>query len=187
VLASNTADWRKLVYLNTEDGWQESFSFGVLSNTYHFDVQPLLRDDGTVEIYATFMQYKVVAGDNVARTGLIRYEWTDEGLKAPAGPSYFDDDRTNPYVRVGIGDLNGDGITDMVSGRKLGGLEAWLGNGDGTFVLETSPELSGDGRPFDIHLVDLDGDGRDDIIASFAVVEEKAGGVRMWLSGKNDR
>ena len=185
VLGSNTADWRKLVYLNGEDGWEEQFSYGVLSNTYHFDVEPMVRDDGTVEIYAAFMQYQVIGGKNSARTGLIRYEWTDEGLVAPNGPVFFDDDRVSPYVRVGIGDLNGDGITDMVSGRKLGDLEAWIGVGDGEFILETSPELTGFGRVFDIHLVDLNGDGRDDIIASFAMVDEKASGVRAWLS--NDR
>lgn len=186
VLGSNTADWRKLVYLAGEDGWEEQFSFGVLSNTYHFDVEPTVRDDGTVEIYAAFMQYQVIGGKNSARTGLIRYEWSDKGLVAPTGTVFFDDDRVNPYVRVGIGDLNGDGITDMVSGRKLGGLEAWIGVGNGDFILETSPELTGPGRVFDIQLVDLNGDGRDDIIASFAIVEEKAGGVRVWLSDKQD-
>jgi len=186
VLGSNSADWRKLVYFNREDGWEESFSFGVLSNTYHFDVEPRLRDDGVVEIYAAFMQYRVIGGKNLGRTGLIRYEWTDDGLVAPTGPIYFDDDRTNPYVRVGLGDLNNDGILDLVSGRKLGGLEAWIGTGDGEFVLETAPEISGDGRSFDIHLVDLDGDDRDDILASFATVEERPGGVRLWLTRDRD-
>ncbi len=185
VLASNTADWRKLVYFNREDGWQESFSFGVLSNSYHFDVEPHVRDDGTVEIYAAFMQFRMVEGQNLSRTGLIRYEWTDDGLVAPNGAAYFDDDRTNPYVRVGIGDVNGDGTTDMVAGRKLGGLEVWIGTKDGHYVLEQSPEFGELGRVFDIHVDDLNGDGRDDIIAEFAVVEENPGGVHLWLTGDN--
>jgi hypothetical protein len=131
VLASNTADWRKLIYFNREDGWKEEFSFGALSNTFHFDIEPNVRPDGTVELYAAFMQFKIIAGNNTARTGLIRYEWTDDGLVAPNGAAYFDDDRTRPYVRVGIGDLNGDGITDMVAGRSLGGLETWFGTDSG--------------------------------------------------------
>jgi len=183
VVGSNSADWRKLVYLNGEDGWEEQFSFGVLSNTYHFDVEPMLRDDGTVEIYAAFMQYRVIGGENSARTGLIRYEWTDEGLVAPDGPVFYDDNRANPYVRVGIGDLNGDDITDMVAGRKLGGLEVWIGTGDGQFVVDSSDEFDMMGRAFDIQLTDLNGSGRDEIIATFAIVEEKEGGVRVWLSG----
>jgi hypothetical protein len=184
VVGANTADWRKLVYINTDDGWEEQFSYRVLSNAYHFDVEPLVREDGTVEVYAAFMQYRMIQGVNHGRTGLIRYEWTSDGLNAPDGPVYYDDDRTNPYVRVGLGDLNGDGITDMVSGRKLGGLEVWTGTGDGGFVLEKSPELGGRGRAFDIRLVDVNGDGLDDIIASFAPVEEVPGGVRVWLTGE---
>ncbi len=157
-----------MVYFNREDGWQEEYSHGVLSNTYHFDVEPVVRADGTVEIYAAFMQFRMIQKVNTARTGLIRYEWTEEGLVAPDGAVYCDDDRTNPYVRVGVGDLNGDGITDLVSGRKLGGLEVWIGIEGGGFMLEKSPEFGALGRAFDIQLVDLNGDGRDDIIAAFA-------------------
>jgi len=186
VVGSNTADWRKLVYLNKEDGWQEHFSFGVLSNTYHFDVETLVREDGVVEVYSAFMQYRMINGENNARTGLIRYEWTEDGLVAPDGAIFFDDDRVSPYVRLGIGDLNGDGLIDVVSGRKLGGLEVWIGTEDGGFLLENSPELDGPGRAFHIKLVDMNNDGRDDIIAAFAIVEEKSGGVRLWLTGESD-
>jgi len=186
VVGSNTADWRKMVYLNREDGWQGDLSLGVLSNTYHFDVDPVIRDDGTVEIYSAFMQYRLIEGKNTARTGLIRYQWTDGDIVAPNGAVYFDDDRTNPYVCVGVGDLNGDGIADMVSGRKLGGLEAWIGSESGDYVLEQSPEFDGLGRAFDIHLVDFNGDGLDDIVAEFAMVEDTPGGVHVWLTGNRE-
>ncbi len=186
IVGSNTADWRKMVIFNREDGWENELSLGVLSNTYHFDVEPVTRADGTVEIYAAFMQYRLIDGQNNARTGLIRYEWTDDGLVAPNGAVYFDDDRTNPYVGVGVGDLNGDGIPDLVSGRKLGGLEVWIGSESGDFVLEQSPEIAGLGRAFDIHVVDVNDDGLDDIIAEFAMVEEIPGGVRLWLTGTRE-
>lgn len=186
VAASNTVDWRSLIFFNREDGWKEEYSFGVLSNAFHFDVEPYVRADGTLEIYAAFMQFRMIQGQNNARTGLIRYEWTDDGLVAPNGPIYFDDDRTSSYVRLGVGDLNGDGITDVVAARKLGGLEAWIGTETGQFELEQSPELEDLGRAFDIHVVDLNGDGRDDIIAAFAMVNEVPGGVHIWLTGDSD-
>jgi hypothetical protein len=182
VVGSNTADWRKLIFFNRPDGWEEHFSLKVLSNTFHFDVEPLVRDDGTVEIYSAFMQYRMLNGVNRARTGIIRYEWTDEGLVAPDGAAYIDDDRVSPYVRVGLGDLNGDGITDFVAGRKEGGFEAWIGTEDGGFVLEKSPEFGQLGRAFDIHLVDMNDDGRDDILAAFAAFKDTPGGVRLWLT-----
>jgi hypothetical protein len=184
VLGSNTADWRSLVYFNRDEGWVEEYSFKVLSNAYHFDVEPVVRRDGTREIYAAFMQYRQIGGANQARTGLIRYEWTADGLVAPSGGAiYFDDGRANPYVRVGVGDLNGDGFTDLVSGRKGGEIEVWIGDGTGEFLLEQSPELDSAGRAYDIQLADIDGDGRDDILAAFAPAGETSGGVRMWLSG----
>ena len=186
VAASNTVDWRSLVFLNKEDGWEEQYAFGTLSNAFHFDVEPVIRADGTLEVYAAFMQFKMIQKQNNARTGLIRYEWTEDGLVAPDGAIYYDDDRTSAYLRLGVGDLNGDGITDVVAGRKLGGLEAWIGTESGDFMLEQSPEFDEAGRAFDIQLVDLNGDGRDDIIASFAMVDEIPGGVRLWLTTESD-
>jgi hypothetical protein len=38
------------------------------------------------------------------------------------------------------------------------------------------------GRVFDIRLVDLDGDGRDDIVAGCVSQGEKPGGVYVWLT-----
>lgn len=68
------------------------------------------------------------------------------------------------------GDLDGDGHTDLVA--LTGDGEAWvfLGRRAGAFVREASgelPPLSGC-RGYEVALVDLDGDGRDEIVAGFA-------------------
>ena len=73
-----------------------------------------------------------------------------------------------------------------MAGRKLGGLEVWIGIEGGGYLLEQSPEFGELGRAFDIQLVDLNGDGRDDIIAAFAMVGEIHGGVGVWLTGESD-
>jgi hypothetical protein len=74
-------------------------------------------------------------------------------------------------------------LTDLVSGRKAGGLEVWIGTSAGEFMLEQSPEIDTVGRVYDIHLVDVNDDGRDDILAAFAPAGDTSGGVRLWLTG----
>ena len=44
--------------------------------------------------------------------------------------------------------------------------------------------MAATGRPFDIQLRDLNGDGLDDVIACFAEREGQHGGVMVWLTHK---
>ena len=179
VLSTNTLGMRRLVFsFSGTDGWQRAEHRGMLSAAYHYGVEPV--DD---EIFATFVQFRSVEGSTQARNGLVRY-------RAPSGdeefvvgePVVWDKERGNVFFRLGVGDLDGDGRTDLVAGRKNGGLEAYLQTEDGIFYRERGSELDGVGRAFDIRLVDLDGDGRDDIVASCAEQGEKTGGVYVWLS-----
>jgi hypothetical protein len=76
-------------------------------------------------------------------------------------------------ILTAIGDLNGDGIPDVVLTGD-GVLQVWLGNGDGTFTVGTSLNIASfDSGNFGVSspvpspraaLVDLDGDGKKDLV-----------------------
>ncbi len=72
---------------------------------------------------------------------------------------------------LALGELDGDGHTDLVA--LSGEAETWvfLGDGEGFFVREATDELTQPERGclgYGLRLVDLDRDGMDEIIASFA-------------------
>jgi len=181
VVSINTLGIRFLVFsYRSGDGWQPAEHRGVLSAAYQYDVEPVGD-----ELFATFVQFRQYAGATQARNGIVRYQVTfgDEDDDFVIGqPVVWDKERANVFFRLAVGDLNGDGRTDLVAGRNGGGLEAYLQTTDGDFYLERGSELEGVGRAFDIRLLDLDGDGRDDIIAGAVTQGEKPGGVYVWLT-----
>ncbi len=186
VLASNLNAWRPLVYVNRDTSWEMADFAGVLASAYHFDVAAArIAGGATPDIVAAFEQFKMIDGVNQARTGLIWYTPSPTGgLNAPGKVIVMDDQKTDPYFRVATGDLNGDGRADVVTGRKGGGIEVYLQQGSGHFVRERSPEIQTGGRPFDLHILDLNGDGLGDIVGSFAPHGSAPGGLRVWLTRK---
>jgi hypothetical protein len=188
LLSSNTSNWRSLVYLNLEDGWQQAEFTGVLSAAYHFDVALGAKPQHRAQsVFGAFLQYKRVHGKNTARTGIVSYAWVPQGLTKAGAPLVLAEGRLNSYQRLAVGDLNRDGLSDVVAGRKDGTVEVFIQSEGGTFYREQAPELVAAGRPFDIHLLDLDGDGLDDIIVS-SVINEKTGargGLKVWLTRRD--
>ena len=74
---------------------------------------------------------------------------------------------------LGVGDLDGDGDQDLVALTAKGEVWLFVNDGKGDFALERRPEADL-GRAhlhcagYAVSVVDLDGDGRSEIVASFA-------------------
>lgn len=76
------------------------------------------------------------------------------------------------YSTVEMGDINNDGVTDIVSAYDGLGLRLWIGSLNGTFQTATPPTNSGNYN--DIKIGDLNSDGKPDIAAT------KQGGISIW-------
>jgi hypothetical protein len=84
------------------------------------------------------------------------------------GPPTYDPTAANPFG-VAVGDINGDGIPDIVTANSVGygsggTVSVLLGKGDGTFGPRTDYDV-GDGALIPA-LADLNGDGRLDIVTA---------------------
>ena len=99
---------------------------------------------------------------------------------------------------LGLGDLDGDGVSDLVALTGEGAGWVFLGDGKGGFVRETGEELSSPGcRGTHVELVDLDHDGKAEIVAEFAgegqgvLMQEKAcasgGRLQAWKASPRPR
>jgi hypothetical protein len=179
VVSSNSVGERRLVYLNQGgEGWRSAPFNGVLSSAYHYDVEA-----AGGEIFSTFVQFKMVDGKTTALNGIVAYPFAFREKGWMNGrPVVWDRERTEVFFRIALGDLNGDGLTDIVAGRKTGGLEVYLQGSNGDFIKETAAELTSGAIAYDLRVMDLDGDGLDDIVAGMVPGQDQSGGVSVWLT-----
>jgi len=117
---------------------------------------------------------KVTAFSSTAATGLVSFTDQTNSNFALGSASLDPATLTNGWqtftssatptatYAILMGDLNGDGIPDLVSGNYGGGtISVFLGNGDGTFQLHM--DYAVDSFPFGIAMGDLNGDGIPDL------------------------
>ena len=124
-----------------------------------------LDGDGYEELFLGYINREL----DVWRTGIDLYSGNPEDGW----------ERTTVGVeesRAGIwdmttGDVDGNGAPDLVGLTGDGGVWVFLGDGQGSLIREASPELPRRKKGCEgseVRLVDLDGDGRDEVLASFA-------------------
>ena len=136
--------------------------------------------DGLDDIAVGYLSYEL----NAWRTGLdvlfahADGSWTRLPLAVEEGRS--------EVSALDHGDLDGDGKADLVG--LTGDGETWIffGDGKGGFVRETSagvPPFKGGCRGYHVKLVDLDGDGRSEIVSGFAGENSPMFAPDLCLSG----
>lgn len=173
--ASNLLTRKDLVHYNRSggdgdgsggDGWLATSIHEVRSLGYVRAVTAAdLDGDGRDDLAVTYMSFEHATW----RSGLdLLYSRADGGWERR--PLYSRQNKVG-FFALDHGDVDGDGALDLAALDGDGAVWVWLGDGQGFFALEESPEMGPPSercRGFHLRLVDLDRDGRDELLASFA-------------------
>lgn len=116
--------------------------------------------------------------------GIERVTWDSDG-KAVRTPVIQWLNASQELKAMDAGDFDGDGNLDVafVDSEELE-LKVLLGDGKGAFTMARVEGVSlPDNETYDLHVADLNGDGRDDLVLLFEATEtRKTGSIRVYLS-----
>jgi hypothetical protein len=158
---------RTLVNYSREDGgWDQVEVDAVRPRGYIASVDAVdLNGDGLDDLVIGYLSFE----NSVWRSGIdVIYShkdgtWTRRGLASI--------EQRMQITALAHGDLDGDGKPDLVALTSTGETWVFLNDGKGWFTRETAtgiPPYPGGCAGFHVRLADLDGDGKDEIVADFA-------------------
>ena len=120
--------------------------------------------DGRDDIAIAYLTFAAGAWRSVVDVLYARPggRWQRRALASEAG--------VGGATALGVGDVDGDGRMDVVASTADGRVEVFPGSPGGFFTREPAlvPPFGAGCDGFHVELADLDGDGRDEIVASFS-------------------
>ncbi len=156
-----------LINLGREDGgWNPRDVDQLHPRAYVRSVDAVdLDGDGLDDLIVGYMSYEGAAWRNGIDVFYAHKDgsWTRRVLAAA--------EQRTEVSALAHGDLDGDGKIDLVALTGAGDTWVFLGDGKGFFTRETAtgiPSFVGGCAGFHVRLADLDGDGKDEIVADFA-------------------
>ncbi len=176
VTASNSLGYKRLLHLGQGvDEWEQraiqALRPRALSRTV---ASGRLNGDEAHDLVVGYLNR-----EDVWRTGVDVLYPSPSGGDWQRQTLYSSPGRAGIYS-VATGDLDGDGRTDVAAANGHGEVMLFLAGAEGSYAREVSPELPAavaGCRGYAMRLVDLDGDGLDELIVGFAGEEAGLPGV----------
>ena len=183
---------REILHLNTGEGFEAAELSSLRKFGWVFGISAGdFNEDGSDDLVTSF----ATRWEGISRRGLEFHHIGDAGEWVRSVVLSVEGD--DNIWSLATGDLDADGHLDLAASTEDGKLLVYLGDGTGGFVRETSPELDPPStcRGYGLMLRDLDGDGRDDLLAGFSgeggdlltslgrpAICPSGGALRVWRS-----